>query len=51
MTEADYQDLRDEVVEKLVELLKCADELGKAPELVAAEVMGAFQVAAQKALA
>lgn len=51
MTEQDYLDRRQAVVDSLVSLLQAADELGKDQQMVAAEVMIAFQQAAEKAFA
>jgi hypothetical protein len=47
VTEADYQTRKQQVVDALVALLQCADELGKDQQLVAAEVLIAFQQAAE----
>lgn len=51
VTEQNYIDRRQAVVDALVGLLQAADELGKDQQMVAAEVMIAFQTAAEKALA
>lgn len=51
VTEEGYMAARGRAVEALVELLKVADALGKEQQLVAMEVLGLFQKAAEEALA
>jgi hypothetical protein len=47
-TEA-YKRAKDAAVAALLELMECADAVGRPPELMAAEIMGAFSAAAEKA--
>ncbi len=51
MSELDYEQAKDEAVAALVKFMEAADRIGRPQELMAAEIMGAFAVAAEKAQA
>ncbi len=46
-----YERAKSLAVRALVDLMECADAVGRPPELMAAEIMGAFTAAAEKAQA